>query len=118
MTTVSTARENPRAIMGAVMRCIAAAKGNIELAALIAEKTRAPEAAKMVLRSGVPAQATDVLFTDTGAEQLVPFAMAAANWLPSLAATGALDRMAADALQLPFRQRFGIAVGTAEAVEV
>lgn len=108
----------PSRNFGHLCRLLAAARGDRGLAAARADQQRASEAVRIVLRSAVPAQAISDVFTDTSAESLAPFAALATQFLESLVSFGAFDRIAAAAVQLPFRQRLAVGTGVMAATVV
>lgn len=114
----TTQPREQRNLFGHVARFLAAARGDRQLAAALADQQKASEAVRMVLKTGIPAQGIGAVYTDGSAEQLAPYAMLAEAFLAPLVSVGAFDRIAADALQLPFRQRFGIATGIMAATVV
>jgi len=113
MSTVQSARE-AAPNFGHLCRFLAAAKGDRELALALAERTNANEAVKIVLRSGVPAS----VIADVYDAAAAPYQMLAKAFLASLVNAGAFDRIANDAVPLPFLQRLGVGTGVMEATVV
>src|SRR2546421_66449 len=103
MSGLAAAREGARNFAH-VVRCLAAAKGDPRLALALAETTGAPEAAKIVLKSGVPATVAGDVFSAAAA----PWQVLAQAFLAPLVNSGAADRIMADAMPLPFRTRLGV----------
>jgi hypothetical protein len=97
-----------------VARHLAAGLGERSLALALAEQGHAPEIVRLVLKTGIPAQTVAGTYTAADA----PHQMLAQAMLASVASFGFFDRVAADAMPLPYRQRLGISTGVMAAVSV
>src|SRR5207248_9480878 len=110
MNTMANSRDGAKHFAN-VARYLAAARGDRQLALLLADKTGAKEAVKIVLRSGVPAGAV----ADVWSAEAAPYQVLEQAFLAALVNAGAFYTVAADAVPLPFRQRLGVGTGVMEA---